>query len=280
MRVPQGVCFRALDRLRLQISYLNVEFNLGPGGESEETQQALEKAASLPSMFDAAGVEQSGLDIRGPRVTKMPPLSRVGLALPEEKRLVWLSDGNYDWGIEGVVEPDGDKYVRPELADYSQEFMQEVGVGINVGSADSPAKLFIEPATVERFEQLQGRQKKKLKGYWGRDLAIAKQTWSGLRQRHSGGVELKGVGFKVFQNSEDELRFSLGMANDIIYKLKPEWKDLVDIKVINPIEVRVEGCKQIVGNVLSQMERLRKPDVYKNKGVNIIGKEYRLKSVK
>jgi len=291
VRVPQGVVLRALDRLRLQVGYLDLEYNLGLGGHSDDTVAALEKAASVPSLFpgenekgdDASASNAShGLDVRGPRTVAMPPLSRLGLALPSENRLIWLTNGNEDWGKEEIVDvPGEDKYVREAFAGFVQETAQEVAVGVTHGGTDSPARLFLEPACLDRYNSLQGKQKKKLQGYWGRDIAHAKQAWCGLREPYTGSVQLRGVGFRVEDMKNGVLRFNLGFANLVDFSLKPEWEKDITLTVKNPIEVEVSGpCKRTVGNVLASMERLRKPDVYKLKGVNIVGKEYRQKAIK
>jgi len=89
-------------------------------------------------------------------------------------------------------------------------------------------------------------------------------------------LELEGVGYRVKLNGND-LNFTLGFSHP------------VDIKAPNGIKFEVDGNtkfvvkgidKELVGQVASNIRKLRKPEPYKGKGIRYAGEVVRRKAGK
>jgi large subunit ribosomal protein L6 len=89
-------------------------------------------------------------------------------------------------------------------------------------------------------------------------------------------LEIQGVGYRV-QAQGPDLVFSLGYSHQIPVKA-PEG---ITFEVTAPTRFSVKGIdKQQVGQVASEIRRLRKPDPYKGKGVRYAGEQIRRKAGK
>jgi large subunit ribosomal protein L6 len=86
-------------------------------------------------------------------------------------------------------------------------------------------------------------------------------------------LEIVGTGFNVKMQGED-LVFKLGYSHPIVFK---KVEGLV-FSVDGDTKVIVSGLdKQLVGQIAYQIKLLRKPDVYKGKGIRYEGEKLRIK---
>lgn len=86
-------------------------------------------------------------------------------------------------------------------------------------------------------------------------------------------LEVVGTGYNVKLQGE-ELVFKLGYSHPVIFKKPPGIK----FQVEGNNKVIVEGAdKQLVGQVAYQIKMLKKPDVYKGKGIRYEGEKLRIK---
>jgi large subunit ribosomal protein L6 len=86
-------------------------------------------------------------------------------------------------------------------------------------------------------------------------------------------LEVVGTGYTVKLQGED-LVFKIGYSHLVTFKKQPGIK----YKVEGNNKVTVEGYdKQMVGQVAYQIKMIRKPDVYKGKGIRYLGEKLRIK---
>ena len=89
-------------------------------------------------------------------------------------------------------------------------------------------------------------------------------------------LDMTGVGFKAEVNG-NLLRLTLGFSHDIVYQI-PQG---ISIKCTKPTQMEITGFdKQLVGQVASNIRRLRKPEPYKGKGIRYEGEVIRRKEGK
>ena len=93
-------------------------------------------------------------------------------------------------------------------------------------------------------------------------------------------LQLVGIGFNAkveAKNSEDYLVLNIGFSHPVKFlipkgiKIEVEKNTLVVIKGVD---------KQLVGNTAAKIRQLRKPDVYRGKGIKYEDEEIRKKAVK
>lgn len=86
---------------------------------------------------------------------------------------------------------------------------------------------------------------------------------------------LQGVGFKAFVNFDD-LYFQLGYSHYIKLKIPENIK----IKAKKQRILVFSRDKQVLGQFILSVIKLKKPDVYKASGIRIKNKVYRLREGK
>ena len=113
--------------------------------------------------------------------------------------------------------------------------------------------------------------------------ALANNAIVGVTEGFSKDMDLVGVGYKVDVQGR-KIVFALGYSHPVEYQL-PEG---IEAKAernnakssINQYQttLTLSGIdKQMLGQVAAELNRLRKPDAYKGKGVRYADKTYRLK---
>lgn len=86
-------------------------------------------------------------------------------------------------------------------------------------------------------------------------------------------LEVVGTGYTVKLQGED-LVFKIGYSHLVTFKKQPGIKYQVE----GNNKVTVTGFdKQLVGQVAYQIKMIRKPDVYKGKGIRYLGEKLRIK---
>ena len=113
--------------------------------------------------------------------------------------------------------------------------------------------------------------------------ALANNAVVGVTEGFSKDMDIVGVGYKVDVQGR-KIVFALGYSHPVEYNL-PEGVDAKAERVpaktsINQYQttLTLSGIdKQKLGQVAAELNRLRKPDAYKGKGVRYADKFYRLK---
>jgi large subunit ribosomal protein L6 len=113
--------------------------------------------------------------------------------------------------------------------------------------------------------------------------ALANNAIVGVTEGFSKDLDVVGVGYKVDIQGR-KIVFALGYSHPVEYNL-PEGIDAKSERMpsktsINQYQttVTLSGIdKQRLGQVAAELNRLRKPDAYKGKGIRYADKYYRLK---
>src|ERR1043165_2322644 len=113
--------------------------------------------------------------------------------------------------------------------------------------------------------------------------ALANNAIKGVTEGFSQQMDFVGVGYKADVQGK-KIVFSLGYSHPIDYPL-PEGIDAKTERVntktsINQYQttITLSGIdKQMLGQVAAELNRLRKPDAYKGKGIRYADKYYKLK---
>jgi large subunit ribosomal protein L6 len=119
--------------------------------------------------------------------------------------------------------------------------------------------------------------------FHGLARALANNAVVGVTEGFTKDLDIVGVGYKAEVQGR-KINFSLGYSHPIEYAL-PEGIDAKAERVntktsINQYQttITLSGIdKQKLGQVAAELNRLRKPDAYKGKGVRYADKFYRLK---
>lgn len=119
--------------------------------------------------------------------------------------------------------------------------------------------------------------------FHGLARALANNAIVGVTEGFSKDLDIVGVGYKAEVQGK-KIVFALGYSHPIEYPL-PEGIDAKAERVnaktsINQYQttITLSGIdKQKLGQVAAELNRLRKPDAYKGKGVRYADKYYRLK---
>ena len=109
----------------------------------------------------------------------------------------------------------------------------------------------------------------------GLTRALVANMVQGVSRGFTKELEISGVGYRAEKKGKT-LTLSLGYSNPVAFE-EPEG---IQIHVDKQI-VRVEGIdKCLVGETASRIRGLRKPDVYKGKGIRYLGETLRRKAGK
>lgn len=119
--------------------------------------------------------------------------------------------------------------------------------------------------------------------FHGLARALANNAVVGVTEGFSKDMDIVGVGYKADVQGK-KIVFALGYSHPIEYVL-PEGIDAKAERIntktsINQYQttITLSGIdKQMLGQVAAELNRLRKPDAYKGKGVRYADKYYRLK---
>ncbi len=127
------------------------------------------------------------------------------------------------------------------------------------------------------------RSSEDLAAFHGLARALANNAVVGVTEGFSREMDIVGVGYKADVQGR-KIVFALGYSHPVEYPL-PEGIDAKTERVgtktaINQYQttITLSGIdKQLLGQVAAELNRLRKPDAYKGKGVRYADKYYRLK---
>lgn len=119
--------------------------------------------------------------------------------------------------------------------------------------------------------------------FHGLARALANNAIVGVTDGFTKDMDIVGVGYKADVQGK-KINFSLGYSHPIVYDL-PEGIDAKAERVNTKASIvqyqttiTLSGIdKQLLGQVAAELNRLRKPDAYKGKGVRYANKLYKLK---
>lgn len=114
------------------------------------------------------------------------------------------------------------------------------------------------------------------KGFHGLMRTLINNMVEGVSKGFEKKLEIVGIGYRA-EMQGDSIVFYLGYSHPIKFVL-PEG---ITAQVDKQTQVTIRGInKELVGEVAAKMRMLRKPDVYKNKGVKYASETLRKKAGK
>jgi large subunit ribosomal protein L6 len=117
---------------------------------------------------------------------------------------------------------------------------------------------------------------KKTRAYHGLMRTLINNMVEGVVKGYEKKLEIVGIGYRAEMKGKD-IVFYLGYSHPIFFKL-PEG---IQAEVERQNLVTVRGIdKELVGIVAAKIRALRKPDVYKNKGIKYVDEVLRKKAGK
>tara|TARA_B100001175_G_scaffold220560_1_gene187727 strand:- start:8883 stop:9416 length:534 start_codon:yes stop_codon:yes gene_type:complete len=117
---------------------------------------------------------------------------------------------------------------------------------------------------------------KQTKANHGLIRSLINNAVTGVSEGYKYNMFLKGIGYRV-QKKGNNLEFSLGYSHPVVYdspegvEFNVEGQDKFSVSSIN---------KQLIGQVCSEIKRLRRKDSYKGKGIYYEGEVIRKKQGK
>ena len=111
------------------------------------------------------------------------------------------------------------------------------------------------------------------RSYWGLARTLAANMVTGATTGFTRVLELVGTGYKV-EAKGNSLVFSVGYSNPVDFPL-PKG---ITAKVEKANRIELTGAnKELVGQTVAVIRRLRPPDPYKGKGIKFAGEKLRRK---
>lgn len=123
------------------------------------------------------------------------------------------------------------------------------------------------------------QESKHARQMWGTMRSLLNNAVIGVDKGFEKRLEISGVGFRVLVKGRS-LVFSLGFSHDVNVDV-PEGIEVDDGGDKRGTSLVIRGSsKQAVGQFASNLRKLRKPDVYKGKGIRYAGERLLLKEGK
>ena len=114
------------------------------------------------------------------------------------------------------------------------------------------------------------------KSLHGLSRTIVSNMITGVTQGYSKKIVITGVGYKVALKGKD-LEFALGYSHPVLFPAPTG----ITYSVESPTEFTISGVdKHLVGETAAKIQKLRKSDPYKGKGVHLLGQRVRRKAGK
>lgn len=156
--------------------------------------------------------------------------------------------------------------------------IEKIGKTVTVSGPKGSLNLNLEPtisieiegdkAVVKRKNDL-----KKNRALHGLSRNLISNMVLGVTNGWSKTLELVGVGFRA-QVTEGKLVLNVGYSHPVGI-IPPEG---INFEVLDNIKIKVSGIdKQLVGQVSANIKKVRVPDVYKGKGIRMMGEYIRKK---
>jgi len=162
------------------------------------------------------------------------------------------------------------------------------GVEINVSGQNISVKgpkgslsfAVAEPITVSKSDSeltiVRPDDSRTARSLHGMSRTMIANMIDGVTKGYEKTINIIGVGYKVGEKGKD-LEFALGYSHSILFPA-PEG---ITFKVESPTRFHVNGIdKQLVGETVAKIQKLRKSDPYKGKGLHLDGAKIRRKQGK
>ena len=148
------------------------------------------------------------------------------------------------------------------------------------GPKGSLAMTVSEPITVKKEENTlvvaRPNDERVAKQLHGLSRTLIANMITGVTTGYTKKIILTGVGYRVALKGKD-LEFQLGYSHNILFPA-PEG---ITFASASQTELEVSGVdKQLVGEVTAKIQKLRKSDPYKGKGLHLAGARIRRKAGK
>ena len=136
-----------------------------------------------------------------------------------------------------------------------------------------PISISQEGTTLTLTRPDDGRSSRSLHGL---SRTLVSNLIEGVTNGYSKSITIVGVGYRVAEKGKG-LEFQLGYSHSIDFPA-PEG---ITFKVESPTRFHISGIdKQLVGEVTAKIQKLRKSDPYKGKGLHLDGQRIRRKQGK
>lgn len=117
---------------------------------------------------------------------------------------------------------------------------------------------------------------KKTKAYHGLMRTLINNMIEGVIKGYEKKLEIVGIGYRAEMKGKDVV-FHLGYSHPIVFNLP----DGIQAEVERQTQLTLKGIdKELVGITAAKIRSLRKPDVYKNKGIKYVNEVLRKKAGK
>jgi large subunit ribosomal protein L6 len=114
------------------------------------------------------------------------------------------------------------------------------------------------------------------KSLHGLSRTLVANMITGVTKGYAKKIVITGVGYKVAMKGKD-LEFALGYSHPVLFPAPTG----ITFSVESPTEFTISGVdKQLVGETAAKIQKLRKSDPYKGKGVHLEGQRIRRKAGK
>jgi large subunit ribosomal protein L6 len=118
-------------------------------------------------------------------------------------------------------------------------------------------------------------EQSRLAAFWGLGRSLLHNAVVGVTEGYSKQLEVNGVGYKVALKGKD-LVLNVGYSHPVDFKIPEGLEAKVEGNVIT-----ISGIdKQLVGEISSQIRKVRKPEPYKGKGIKYMEEVIRRKEGK
>jgi large subunit ribosomal protein L6 len=119
-------------------------------------------------------------------------------------------------------------------------------------------------------------EEQKTRGYHGLMRTLIANMVEGVHKGFEKKLEIVGIGYRA-EIANDNVIFYLGYSHPVTFPLPTGIKAQIEKQT----QLTLWGIdKELLGEVAAKMRALRKPDVYKNKGVKYAGEKLRKKAGK
>jgi len=117
------------------------------------------------------------------------------------------------------------------------------------------------------------REDKALGKFHGLARTLVANAITGVTEGFKKELDIVGVGYRAEVKGK-QVVFALGYSHPVVVEVPPG----IDITVDKQTHITVTGIdRQLVGQIASDIRRLRKPDPYKQKGVRYTGEQLKKK---
>lgn len=107
---------------------------------------------------------------------------------------------------------------------------------------------------------------------WGLSARLIEGMIVGVTKGFEKKLEIQGIGYKAAL-AGDKLELHLGYSHPVYFQLPTGVKAAIEKNIIT-----ISGIdKQLVGDITARVRALRKPEVYKGKGIRYLGEVVKLK---